>query len=193
MLRFARAACATPRPCARGGQRSALSLSRPSLGAAGAPTRRFFLAPSPSPLSVARATSGGGGGASGGGGSGGSGGGGGDDGQQPHPLRPFTFAYAAFLLAGGIIAYVKSSSTKSLTAAGGSAVVLAFAANAMKGGPAAVRAPLVVVAVMSALLAYVMGKRYAKTKKVMPAGVTAGLSFGMALAAASQVAGIAAP
>jgi len=96
------------------------------------------------------------------------------------------------LLAGGVIAYVKTSSTKSLTAAGGSAVVLALAANAMRGGPAAVRAPLVVVAVMSALLAYVMGKRYAKTKKIMPAGVTAGLSLGMALAATSQVAGIAA-
>jgi uncharacterized membrane protein (UPF0136 family) len=142
------------------------------------------------PLPPARAIGGGGGGGGGGGsGGGGSGGGGGGGNNEPHPLRPVAFAYAAFLLVGGIFAYVKSSSTKSLTAAGGSAVVIALAARSLTGGPAATRGPLIVIAAMSAVLAYVMSKRYSKTRKMMPAGVTAGLSLGMALASASQVAG----
>lgn len=131
---------------------------------------------------------GGGGGGSGGGGTGGGGGGNGDDSSSdPHPLRPFTFAYAAFLLVGGVFAYVKSGSTKSLTAAGGSAIVLALCARAMTGAAGATRGPLLVVAALSAVLAYVMGKRYNKTGKMMPAGVTAGLSLGMAIASVQSI------
>jgi uncharacterized membrane protein (UPF0136 family) len=132
---------------------------------------------------------GGGGGGSGGGGTGGGGGGNGDDSSSndPHPLRPFTFAYAAFLLVGGVFAYVKSGSTKSLTAAGGSAIVLALCARAMTGAAGATRGPLLVVAALSAVLAYVMGKRYNKTGKMMPAGATAGLSLGMAIASVQSI------
>jgi uncharacterized membrane protein (UPF0136 family) len=172
----------------------ASSARRPVLVARGAATQRpaihLLLRQARQPQQQHRAPAIGGGGGSGGGGSGGSGGGGnGNDGSNndPHPLRPFTFAYAAFLLVGGVVAYAKSQSTKSLTAAGGSAVVLALCARGMTGGPAATRGPLMVVAALSAALAYVMAKRYNKTGKVMPAGVTAGLSFGMAIASVQAI------
>lgn len=80
-------------------------------------------------------------GPSGGGGSGGGSNGdgmndaGGDNGGK-HMMQPWTYAFAAFLAAGGIFAFVKAGSTKSLTSSCSAAVILALCARSM-AGPAA--------------------------------------------------------
>ena len=110
---------------------------------------------------VARAASGGGGGGSGsggfgGGGSGGGGSSGGGGGGDAHPMRPWTFAYAAFLLAGGAFAYAKKGSTKSLTSAGGAALILALAARSMVGSAA--KGSVCVALAVAVMLAVVMAR-----------------------------------
>lgn len=124
---------------------------------------------------------GGGGGTAGGGGGGGAGGsGGGGSGGEPHPMRPWTFLYAAFLAAGGVFAYVKKGSAKSLTSAGGSALILALAARSMVG--AAARGSVAVALAVSLLLTLVMSRRYQNSRKIMPAGMAAGVSLLMSAA-----------
>jgi uncharacterized membrane protein (UPF0136 family) len=95
-------------------------------------------------------------------------------------------AAAALLLgwlvcpAGGVMAYVKAGSTKSLTTAGGCALILALSGRKMVG--AAARVNLGVAAAIAALLSVVMCSRYARTRKLMPAGITAAASVCMTAA-----------
>jgi uncharacterized membrane protein (UPF0136 family) len=82
--------------------------------------------------------------------------------------------------AGGVLAYFKAGSTKSLTMAGGSALILALSGRKMVG--AAARVNLGVAAAIAGLLSVVMCSRYARTRKLMPAGVTAAASVCMTAA-----------
>eukprot|EP00775_Hariotina_reticulata_P006642 gene6642-biopygen8448 len=133
-------------------------------------------------------------GSDGAGGSGGSGSGGGSSGGSSssnssggsdgsgagHPLRLWTLLYAALLAAGGVMAFVKKGSTKSLTSALGSGVILALSARTMAGPQA--KASIAVCLAIAILLSIIMGGRYSRTQKVMPAGVAAGVSLGMSAA-----------
>ncbi|KAF6261443.1 transmembrane proteins 14C-domain-containing protein [Scenedesmus sp. NREL 46B-D3] len=116
--------------------------------------------------------SGGGGGASGGSSSG--------DAGSPHRMRPWTLAYALLLAAGGVVAYVKKGSAKSLTSAGGAALILALSARTMAGPQA--KGSIAVCLAIALLLSVIMCGRYSRTRKVMPAGMTAGVSLAMSAA-----------
>ncbi|KAF8068156.1 Tr1 [Scenedesmus sp. PABB004] len=184
------AAAALPR-CAAGaaGSRSLLpALPRPRLtvtqgsswrGCRGVALQRGGARPAPlSPTWLAR----GGGGAGGAGGTGGTGGGGGSGGggDAGHPMRLWTLLYAALLAAGGVMGYVKKGSTKSLSSACGAALILALSARSMVGAQA--RASVAVCLAVALLLSVVMVNRYTRTRKLMPAGLTAGASLAMSAA-----------
>eukprot|EP00877_Chromochloris_zofingiensis_P012967 jgi/Chrzof1/7924/Cz02g41140.t1 len=117
------------------------------------------------------------GGVTGGGGAGGSGS---SSSGGPHPMRLWTFVYAAVLAAGGMMGYVKKGSVKSLTSAGGAALILALTARTMSG-PGARGAVFVGLAV-SLLLTVAMSGRFRRTGKFMPAGLIAGVSLLMSAA-----------
>ncbi|KIY94833.1 hypothetical protein MNEG_13128 [Monoraphidium neglectum] len=77
--------------------------------------------------------------------------------------------------AGGAAAFAKKGSTKSLTAAGGSALILALAARTMVGSGA--KGAIAVALAVSVLLTLVMSRRYQASRKFMPAGLTAATSL----------------
>jgi uncharacterized membrane protein (UPF0136 family) len=126
----------------------------------------------------AGAGSGGSGGSVGSGGGGSSGGGGGDD-EQPHPMRLWTLAFAALLVVGGGLAFVRKGSAKSLGASASAAVILALCAKAMVGPGA--QGPARVAFGLALLLGIVMVRRFTESKKVMPAGMVAGLSLSLCM------------
>eukprot|EP00197_Chlamydomonas_leiostraca_P002250 CAMPEP_0202858656 /NCGR_PEP_ID=MMETSP1391-20130828/1091_1 /ASSEMBLY_ACC=CAM_ASM_000867 /TAXON_ID=1034604 /ORGANISM="Chlamydomonas leiostraca, Strain SAG 11-49" /LENGTH=181 /DNA_ID=CAMNT_0049537591 /DNA_START=54 /DNA_END=599 /DNA_ORIENTATION=+ len=141
------------------------------------PAQRLQAAPQhPRPI-LARAGGDGGSGSGSGGSGGSSGGSGGSGSEGAHPMRPWTFAFAVFLAVGGAMGYVKQGSTKSLGGGLSGALILALAARAMVGPGAAAGARVGLG--VCALLAAFFVSRYARTKKVFPAGVGAGLSLGM--------------
>lgn len=82
--------------------------------------------------------------------------------------------------AGGMMGYVKKGSVKSLTSAGGAALILALTARTMSG-PGARGAVFVGLAV-SLLLTVAMSGRFRRTGKFMPAGLIAGVSLLMSAA-----------
>ncbi|GAA6002210.1 hypothetical protein JCM10207_003127 [Rhodosporidiobolus poonsookiae] len=72
------------------------------------------------------------------------------------------FAAAALIALGGTIGFVKKGSVMSLVAGGGSGAALAYGVKQND--------PRIVVGV-SALLFVVMGMRFARGRKIMPAGL----------------------
>lgn len=164
----------------------ALLLPAPSLAAPPQARRQLLLRCRASTSSAAAGGGGGAGAGAGGLGGGGSGGGGSGDAssgggsQQPHPLRLWTFGYAALLALGGAAGYVKAGSTKSLTSALGSALILGLSARTMVGAGA--KSPIAVCFAVALLLSVVMANRYKRSRRVMPAGVAAGASIAMSLA-----------
>ncbi|KAK3125173.1 hypothetical protein QOZ80_7BG0601230 [Eleusine coracana subsp. coracana] len=91
-----------------------------------------------------------------------------------------TIPYGAVVLAGGVAGYVKRGSTASLAAGGslGGALLLAGALSAWafaRGESGSVFATIIQT-VCAVVLTVVMGIRYIKTKKIMPAGVIATIS-----------------
>lgn len=114
------------------------------------------------------------GGGSGSGGSGGSGGSEGEGGDGDRlPLA--TILLAVLLLVGGFMGYKESGSTKSAIAGCGSGAVLVLSAVLMKGASTSALG-FCLACGSTLLLAILMTKRYAKTRKFMPAGLIASLS-----------------
>lgn len=81
---------------------------------------------------------------------------------------------------GGVFAFVKAGSQKSLTSALGAALILTLSGRTMLLGSA--RGSLAVCAAISLFLSVIMAGRYSRTRKVMPAGMTAGASIAMSAA-----------
>ncbi|NP_001144960.2 Protein FATTY ACID EXPORT 6-like [Zea mays] len=93
-----------------------------------------------------------------------------------------TILYGLLLVAGGVAGYMKRGSAASLVAGGGfgAALLLAGALSAWafahgRGGAAAIFATVLQI-VCAVLLTVVMGIRYVKTQKIMPAGIVASIS-----------------
>jgi uncharacterized membrane protein (UPF0136 family) len=78
------------------------------------------------------------------------------------------------------MAYVKKGSTRSLTSAGGAALILALSARTMLGPQA--KGSIAVCLAIALLLSVIMCGRYSRTRKMMPAGITAGVSLAMSAA-----------
>ncbi len=80
--------------------------------------------------------------------------------------------YAALLLAGGLMGFVKAGSRASLIAGGICAAIAALTAASQLPSIMAVLCPLV--------LAVMMGRRFLSSKKFMPGGFIALISIGVA-------------
>eukprot|EP00878_Enallax_costatus_P010811 GHUV01011289.1.p1 GENE.GHUV01011289.1~~GHUV01011289.1.p1 ORF type:complete len:111 (+),score=27.45 GHUV01011289.1:176-508(+) len=94
----------------------------------------------------------------------------------------FSPIYAAVLALGGIAGYIAKGSTESLTAGLVSAAILALCSHLSLKNYNAGRTckPATAVSlIVAAGLTYVMYARYVRTHKLMPAGITAGISAGM--------------
>ncbi|GER54881.1 transmembrane proteins 14C [Striga asiatica] len=96
----------------------------------------------------------------------------------------FTIPYGILLVAGGVIGYVKKGSAASLGGGAGTGLLLILA------GYLSLQAyhkrrnsyfALFLELAVAAMLTYVMGQRYMKTGKIMPAGIVAGISVVMAV------------
>ncbi|CAL5062490.1 unnamed protein product [Urochloa decumbens] len=93
-----------------------------------------------------------------------------------------TIPYGLLVLGGGVAGYLKRGSAASLAAGAGfgGALLLAGALSAWAfarggGGAGAVFATVLQI-VCAVVLTVVMGVRYVKTKKIMPAGIIAAIS-----------------
>ena len=97
-----------------------------------------------------------------------------------HPMRsPFLLPFFRFAV-GGTIAFVKAGSQKSLTSAMGAALILTLSGRKMLLGSA--RGSIAVCLAISVFLSIIMAGRYSRSRKVMPAGMTAAASIGMSAA-----------
>ncbi|GBB87833.1 hypothetical protein RclHR1_14310010 [Rhizophagus clarus] len=83
------------------------------------------------------------------------------------------YAYAFIVTLGGLIGFIKAGSTTSLVAGLSFGSLSAFAAYRVSANPRNVGLALVV----SLLLLFVMGSRFYKGGKFMPAGLVTVLSF----------------
>ncbi|KAG0482657.1 hypothetical protein HPP92_010741 [Vanilla planifolia] len=125
---------------------------------------------------------------------GGSGGGGRDDGEgakgkgESEPgkekivkgmsmSQKLTLAYAALVGVGGLMGFIKSGSTKSLAAGGGSALLLYYVYTRLPVQPAFASS---LGLGLSAALLVVMGSRFNSSRKLFPAGIVSAISFVMA-------------
>lgn len=115
-----------------------------------------------------------GGGGRGGRGGGGRGGGGGGGGASGDPMKGFTYLFAFAILASGIVAYVRKSSTTSLLISTGVAVLLLISASLM-GHPTYRIGTLLSLGTCMALSG-VMGVRAKNSGKIFPSGVVAMMS-----------------
>ncbi|CAI9784195.1 unnamed protein product [Fraxinus pennsylvanica] len=91
----------------------------------------------------------------------------------------FTIPYGLILVCGGIIGYAKKGSTASLAGGLGTGFLLILAGylsqqafHKRKNSYFA----LIIETACAAILTWVMGQRYMKTSKIMPAGIVAGIS-----------------
>ncbi|KAL3636764.1 Protein FATTY ACID EXPORT 6 [Castilleja foliolosa] len=96
----------------------------------------------------------------------------------------FTIPYGLLLVCGGVIGFAKKGSTASLAGGAGTGLLLILAGylslqafHKRKNSYFA----LILQLAIAALLTFVMGKRYAQSGKIMPAGIVAGISVVMAL------------
>ena len=96
-----------------------------------------------------------------------------------------SYVYGALLIVGGVMGAAKGS-TASLIAGGGSGVVICALEWALAAYPSQRRALGVCQAVLALTLLYVMGSRFLKTNKFMPAGLVAGMSGLLVLGYASR-------
>ncbi|WVQ97953.1 hypothetical protein IAU59_005073 [Kwoniella sp. CBS 9459] len=87
------------------------------------------------------------------------------------------FGYAALLGLGGLMGGIKRGSTISLVAGLGSAAAAGYGANRVSNNAYDVDPSLYTASALFVLMVY----RFAKTGKVMPAGLVAALSLGMAV------------
>ncbi|NWY73494.1 TM14A protein, partial [Erithacus rubecula] len=87
------------------------------------------------------------------------------------------FAYASLLVVGGLVAYNRKGSLISLTAGLTFGSVAAYGAYCVTRDPRNVKVSLF----SSFLLTIIMGMRFKRTKKLMPAGLVACLSLLMIL------------
>lgn len=110
-----------------------------------------------------------GGGDGGKGGSGGRGWGGRGDGNGDEPMVPWTYAFALFVVAGGVAAYVRKGSSQSLVVSIGVSVLLLIAASLM-GVPTSKVGTILALAT-AVCLAALMGIKAKNTGKVVPAVV----------------------
>eukprot|EP00270_Netrium_digitus_P013436 TRINITY_DN4468_c0_g1_i2.p1 TRINITY_DN4468_c0_g1~~TRINITY_DN4468_c0_g1_i2.p1 ORF type:complete len:222 (-),score=47.94 TRINITY_DN4468_c0_g1_i2:383-1027(-) len=135
---------------------------------------------------TATATGNGAGGAGGEGGSGGEGGGGGpgDGGEEDQSGNPkklktsqiITLVYAATVLAGGIIGFLKKRSKGSLASGLTASALLAVVFNLLATDP--VKGSILGLGV-SSLLLVAMGLRFSRSKRFLPAGAISLLSLVM--------------
>ena len=84
--------------------------------------------------------------------------------------------YAALLLAGGWIGFIKGKSKPSLIAGHVSGLIIVAAIFMVKAEGAVSRAGSLLAFFTALALALFFGKRFAKTRKVMPAGMMAVVS-----------------
>ncbi|GAQ89493.1 hypothetical protein KFL_005290080 [Klebsormidium nitens] len=89
--------------------------------------------------------------------------------------QTLTILYAALVAIGGVVAYMKKGSKDSLIAASVSSILLVSAA-ALIGSNHVLYGSILGLAVSGALL-YVMGSRFLKSRKVMPAGLVSAISL----------------
>ncbi|XP_043920042.1 transmembrane protein 14A-like [Protopterus annectens] len=87
------------------------------------------------------------------------------------------FVYAALLMVGGVIGYTRKGSLVSLLAGLGFGFGSAYGAYCVTCNPKDVKISLF----CAFILALVMGMRFKRSKKVMPAGALALLSMAMVL------------
>ncbi|PIN12211.1 putative membrane protein [Handroanthus impetiginosus] len=94
----------------------------------------------------------------------------------------FTIPYGLLLVCGGIIGYLKKGSTASLAGGLGAGLLLILA------GYLSLQAfhkrrnsyfALILETAIAAILTWIMGQRYMATRKIMPAGIVAGISLVM--------------
>ncbi|XP_008428003.1 transmembrane protein 14A [Poecilia reticulata] len=83
------------------------------------------------------------------------------------------FGYAAFTIFGGYMGYKRKGSVMSLTAGLVFGGLSAYGAYNVSKDPKDIR----VLLGSSGLLAVIMGMRYKKSRKLMPAGIMSGLSL----------------
>ncbi|GAA5855538.1 hypothetical protein JCM8547_007880 [Rhodosporidiobolus lusitaniae] len=84
----------------------------------------------------------------------------------------FGFVASALITLGGTIGFLKRGSVASLVAGGGSGAALAYGVQRQRANPKDVA----VIVAVSALLLVVMGMRFARGRKFMPAGLVTLLS-----------------
>lgn len=92
--------------------------------------------------------------------------------------------YAALMLAGGVMGYVKAQSKMSLIMGIISGIVISLGVYLIKNSP---RAGYAVIAGMSGLLAVSFLMRFLKTQAFMPSGMLLGLSVVMLIVAVVQM------
>ncbi|KAH9803577.1 protein FATTY ACID EXPORT 6 [Citrus sinensis] len=95
----------------------------------------------------------------------------------------FTIPYGLILIGGGIVGFAKKGSTASLAGGVGTGLLLVSAGYlSLKAFEKKKNSyfAIVIETVCAALLTAVMAQRYMETSKIMPAGIVAGISFGVA-------------
>ncbi|XP_063297191.1 transmembrane protein 14A [Pelobates fuscus] len=85
------------------------------------------------------------------------------------------FGYAAVLALGGFLGYSRKGSLVSLIAGVSFGIVAAYGAYCVSSNPSDVKISLIA----SISLATIMGLRYNRSRKLMPAGIIAALSLFM--------------
>ncbi|XP_010472652.1 PREDICTED: protein FATTY ACID EXPORT 7 [Camelina sativa] len=90
--------------------------------------------------------------------------------------QKFTLVYASFLGAGGLVGYLKGRSKISLVAGGGSAALFYYVSAELPRNPVLASS---IGIVGSVALTGMMGSRYLRTRKVVPAGVVSLVSLVM--------------
>ncbi|GAA5836087.1 hypothetical protein JCM9279_002189 [Rhodotorula babjevae] len=87
----------------------------------------------------------------------------------------FGFASSGLIALGGLLGFVKRGSYASLIAGSGSGALLGYGVQLQRANPANVQ----LLVSVSALLAMVMGMRFIRGRKFMPAGLVTLLSLAL--------------
>ncbi|GAA5967308.1 hypothetical protein JCM11641_000508 [Rhodosporidiobolus odoratus] len=89
------------------------------------------------------------------------------------PDTLFGFVSSGLITFGGLMGFLKRGSVASLVAGGGSGALLAYGVKRQQTNPRDVQ----IIVGVAALLAVVMGLRFARGRKFMPAGLVTLLSL----------------
>ncbi|XP_075718064.1 transmembrane protein 14A [Rhinoderma darwinii] len=87
------------------------------------------------------------------------------------------FGYAALLVSGGFLGFSRKGSIVSLIAGLTFGLLAAYGALRVSNNPRDIKISLIA----AGILAVVMGLRYNRSKKIMPAGLLAAISISMVL------------